>query len=62
MSTDGISIEPWPPFYVMVPDGDTGKTKRQEVELTLWDFAGQEIYYATYVIDVYFEIILEILW
>lgn len=45
-STDGIVIEPWPVFSINIEE--EGKTKKQPVELTVWDFAGQEIYYATH--------------
>ncbi len=39
ISTDGINIDPWPAFYVTSPDDKVKK----EVELTVWDFAGQGI-------------------
>lgn len=47
LSTDGINIENWPPFTITI-EGEDGKPRKQEVELTMWDFAGQEIYYATH--------------
>jgi hypothetical protein len=57
ISTDGINIDKWP--LNVVVDGEDGKPKKQEIELSVWDFAGQgmnflwfayqaEIYYATH--------------
>ena len=42
-STDQISLRPW-----QLENGKTGKLKAPPLQVNIWDFGGQEIYYATH--------------
>jgi leucine-rich repeat kinase 2 len=45
ISTDGIDIEDW---VITVSFSESGKVKKEKVTVSVWDFAGQELYYSSH--------------
>lgn len=46
ISTDGIQVNSW--ILPCVIETEDNKKQKQDIQLTMWDFAGQEIYYVTH--------------